>query len=240
MLNAAAQYLNLPFKAAIEFFRGKANIPTETWDELTGEMHKRAFTVAGAAQLDLLADLREAIGKAIEEGTTLAEFRADFDAIVARYGWSYKGTRGWRTAVIYDTNLSVAYSAGRFKQMSTPAVAAVRPYLRYMPSSSEHQRREHKQWYNLVLPIDDPFWDAHYPPNGWGCKCGVTSVSARGLERLQKEEAERGLPIRTEAPPVKMVEYVNRRTGQVTMIPQGIDPGWDYHPGREPWPEGVK
>lgn len=192
------------------------------------------------AEESLLDDLREAVDKAISTGTTLAEFRKDFDATVAKHGWSYKGSRGWRTAVIYDTNLSVAYSAGRYRQMSGPAVKSVRPYLRYLPSSSANPRKEHQRWYNLVLPHDDPFWDTHFPPNGWGCKCGVTSVSGRELKRLQREEADSDYPIRTDSPDIRTVEYVDKKTGQVREIPAGIDPGWDYNPGKTPWPEEVQ
>lgn len=234
MLDASISYLDLPFTAAIEYFRQKVNLTTRAWDDIWGEMHTRAFTVAGAINEDLLEDLRRAIDKAISKGTTLAEFRKDFDAIIEKFGWSYKGTRGWRTAVIYDTNLSVAYSAGRYRQMSTPAVKAVRPYFRYLRSSSADRRPEHVKWVNLVLPQDDPFWDTHYPPNGWGCKCGVQSLSKRDIARLRAD----GEDLRTTSPDVDLVDYVDKKTGQVIELPRGIDPGWDYNPGHNPWSEG--
>ena len=121
----AANYMNLPFSEAIGFFRQKVDLPTEQWDDLWSGMHSRAFVVAGATKKELLVDLRSAVDKAISEGTTLAEFRKDFDQVVQKHGWNYKGNRGWRTAMIYDTNLSVAYSAGRYKQMSSAAVKSV-------------------------------------------------------------------------------------------------------------------
>ena len=39
------------------------------------------------------------------------------------------------------------------------------------------------------------------------------------------------VPVRAEAPPVKRVKWVNKRTGEEEMVPEGIDPGWDYNPG---------
>lgn len=166
----SAEFMNLPFAEAIEFFRQKLSLPTATWTDIWKEMHGRAFVVAGAMKEDLIEDLRSAIDSAIAEGTTIATFRESFDEIVVRHGWSYKGGRGWRTAVIFNTNLSVAYARGHYRQMADPDLLKVRPYFRYVPSYSANPRPEHRKWYNLVLPADDPFWETHYPPNGWGCK----------------------------------------------------------------------
>lgn len=167
-MTLSAKYMDLPFDAAINFFRKKINLATEAWDDIWKEMHARAFVVAGAAKEDLLTDLRGAVVKGIDQGTTLAEFRKDFDKTVAKHGWKYKGGRGWRTATIFNTNLSVAYSRGHYQQMTDPAVLKVRPYLRYVESSSPNPREIHQGWAGTVLPADDPWWGSHYPPNGWG------------------------------------------------------------------------
>jgi phage-Barnase-EndoU-ColicinE5/D-RelE like nuclease2/Phage Mu protein F like protein len=235
MKGASAQYLSLPFTSAIGFFRDKVALPTQAWDDLWQGMHSRAFVVAGATRADLLLDMRSAVDRAISKGTTLADFRHDFDSIVDRYGWAYKGNRNWRSAVIYDTNLSVAYAAGHHKAMTDPAVLAVRPYWRYLPSSAANPREEHRRWYNLILPHDDPFWKTHRPPNGWGCHCGLGSVSEREFARLRKEEAGGRYPIHSQAPTPEDYDYVDRKTGVVTQVPVGIDPGWDYNPGAAAW-----
>ena len=36
----------------------------------------------------------------------------------------------------------------------------------------------------------------------------------------------------TTAPVVRKVAWENKRTGQVEMVPEGIDPGWDTNPGK--------
>lgn len=235
MLQPSVEGLSLPFDEALSYFRDKVNLPTRAWDDLMGGMHARAFVVAGATESDLLSDLRAAVDKAIDEGTTLETFRKDFDALVERHGWKYKGNRGWRTAVIYDTNLSVAYSAGRYKQMTDPDVLRAMPWWRYMPSSAAEPRAEHMLWYNVVLPADDPWWDTHYPPKDWGCKCGVMALTDFAREQLIEEEKDGPFPVRTEAPEDTYYDWTNPRTGEVKQLPRGIGPGWDYNPGKAAW-----
>ncbi len=234
-MTLSAKYMDLPFDEAIEFFRQKVSLPTETWKDLWQGMHSRAFVVAGAMKTELLSDLRGAVDRAISEGTTLDEFRKSFDDIVQRHGWTYKGKRGWRTATMFNTNLSTAYSAGHWKQMTDPDVVKYRPFLRYVASSSQEPRAEHMQWYNLVLRHDHEFWKTHTPPNGWGCKCGVVSHSAREVERLKKEEANGEFPVHDDAPGQRYYEWTDKDTGEVHRIPKGIDPGWDYNPGEAAW-----
>ena len=223
--------LSLPFDEAIAFFRQKLNLPTATWQDIRHDMHARAFVVAGAMKDDLLDDIRESIDEALAEGTSIAQFRDDFDEIIERHGWAYKGGRKWRTAVIFNTNISVAYAVGHYQAMMEPAVRKARPYLRYIASSSRNPRPEHRAWYNVILPADDPWWDTHYPPNGWGCKCGVVSHSAREVERIRAEEKDGDKPVRTSAPETKTYEWIDNN-GEIHNIPDGIDPGWDYNPGK--------
>jgi hypothetical protein len=215
--------LKLPFQEQIDFFRSKVDIPTRSWNDLWKEQHAKGFMVAGAARDEILADFREAVDKAITQGTTLEEFRDDFDQIVAKHGWSYHGTRGWRSEIIYDTNIRTSYAAGRYRQMTDPDVLAQRPYWEYGLSSSERKRPLHLSWVGTVLPWDDPWWSAHYPPNGWRCKCRVLPRSAGDLRR-------EGKALSPEAPP----SPIDPKTGE----PVGIDKGWGYNVGKAAWGEG--
>ena len=227
----AAEYGNLPFDQAIEFFRGKISLPSETWKDLWQKGHTQGFVVAGAMKGELLADLRREIDQAISEGTTLDHFRKRFDHIVRENGWSYKGGRGWRTEVMLNTNIRTAYHAGRYVQQMNPAALATRPYLEYRHGDSVAPREEHVSWDRLVLRADDPWWNTHYPPNGWGCTCKTFALSVRDLKRLGKTAPDT-------APPTKTYEWTDKDTGEVQQVPVGIDPGWDYSPGKE-WYRGT-
>jgi uncharacterized protein with gpF-like domain len=222
-----AIYQPLPFQEAIDFFRGKVNVPTRHWNDLWKGMHRRGFMVAGAIQEELLADFREAIDKALSEGTTLQDFQKTFDNVVARYGWTYNGTPGWRSAVIYDTNLFQSYNAGRYRQQTSPELLKLRPYLTYRHGDSVHPRPMHQSWDGITLPADDPWWDTHYPLNGWGCKCSVFSTSESDLERMGKSGPDMA--------PDNGTYLWKDPKGVEHEIPVGIDPGFDYNPGKMPY-----
>lgn len=219
----------MPFEEAIAYFRQKVNLPTETWMDIWEGMHARAFVVAGAMKDALLVDLRSAVDKAISQGTGLDEFRRDFDELVARNGWSYRGGRNWRSRVIFETNLRTAYQAGHWKAMTDPRVKERRPFMRYVAVLDSRTRPLHRAWHNTVLPKDDPWWNTHYPPNGWGCRCTTVDHDAEEIEELRKE----GEHLTTSAPPMNMREVDG------LPVPEGIDPGWAYNVGTAAWGEGA-
>lgn len=230
----------VPFQEAIDFFRQKVTLPSKTWRDILGRSHDRAFVVAGATKDALLADLRAEIDKAIAGKTTLADFRARFDEIVARQGWSgfagdgSEGGRAWRTRVIYETNLKTSYAAGRYAQMTDPDIVKIYKWWRYRHAFYRvpvKERYEHAHvWDGLVLAWNDPWWDTHYPPNGWECSCGVETLSDRDLK------AEGISP--STAPDLGTRSVVDPKTGDKVQVPNGIDFGWDHAPGRD-WSRGI-
>lgn len=229
---ATARALDLPFREAIAFFRQKTNVTTQSYLDVWAEAHSRSFMVAGAATQALVQDFREEITKALEQGTTLQDFRRSFDQLVTKHGWQHTGTPGWRTRIIFETNLSTAYSAGRYAQATEPDTLAVYPYWRYVHSGARHPRLQHLSWNGKVLLASDPWWSQHYPPNGWRCGCRVEVLSARGLKRLGRDGPD-------PSPPVMTRPWTNPRTGETREVPVGIDPGFDYNPGQA-WQGGQR
>jgi SPP1 gp7 family putative phage head morphogenesis protein len=217
----------VPFEEAASFFRNKVRLPTRAWTDLKEGMHARAFVVAGATKDELLKDLQSSIQRAIDDGTGLAQFRKDFKQIVAKHGWSYTGDssrkgRAWRTKVMFETNLSMARAAGRWEQIQR--VKRTRPLLRYVAILDTHVRPDHRRWHGTVLPVDDEWWQTHYPPNGWNCRCTVMSLSRRMMEDFGYTESA--------SPP--QFDPVRRKDpfGDGTIaLDRGIDPGFNYNVG---------
>ncbi len=49
----------------------------------------------------------------------------------------------------------------------------VLPMLTYSTVGDERVRESHRPLDGVTRPVDDPFWDTYYPPNGWRCRCDV-------------------------------------------------------------------
>lgn len=235
---ATAFAFDLPSDKALAFFRAKGLKGSFAWQDMRAAEHDHDFTIAKMADMDLLADVRAAADQALAKGVSLQDFRQQLEPLLQQRGWWGKQEvtdpatgevvlaqlgSPQRLALIYDVNLSTAYAAGRWA--SVVEHHDTFPYLMYDAVNDERTRAQHLAWDNTVLRWDDPWWQTHYPPNGWNCRCSTIKLTEADLAHMG-----RGGP--DSAPAVKYRDWRNPRSGEVEQVPLGIDPGWDYHPGR--------
>ena len=226
----------VPPPEASAFLANKGLRPSFHWRDVEPEEHAVAFTVAKAMQADLLEDIRQAVEAALDEGNTFAQFKRELRPVLEAKGWwgrremvdprtgeqmlaQLGSPRRLRT--IYRANLRAARAAGQWERIERTKEAL--PYLQYRLGPSERHRPHHEAKEGLILPVDDPFWDAWMPPNGWGCKCWVRQLSPGQAERAGGVNA---------SPDIPTVEVRNKRTGETRRVPEGIDVGWARNPGR--------
>ena len=248
---------------ALNYLKQKKLTPGFSFEDVWRDEHNSSFTVAKMMQLDLLADTKQAMLNAIEQGQTFKQFSDSLKPTLIKKGWWGKQTMvdpldesekivqlgsDARLKTIFDTNMNTALSAGQWERIERNKES--HPYLLYELGPSREHRKEHQAWAGLCLPVDDDFWQTHYPQNGWGCKCRVRSVSGAEFDKLsetgvsareQEINEETGLPtgrftnkrsaIQTDSPIIKTREVKNKRTGEISQVPVGIDPGWDYNAG---------
>ena len=217
-----AREFGVQFKGAIDNLKGKLPESTLAWDDLAGPVHGKVFAIAGATNTDLVGDIQKSLVSALEKGTTITQFRKDFDTTVQKHGWTYKGKRGWRTAVIFNNNMRSAHMAGRWEQLL--ANQDNRPYLQYRTAGDSRVRPQHRAWNGLIFPIGDSFWQTHYPPNGWGCRCTIRAYSDGDLKTLGVQPSPK-FELKT--------RQVVSQDGEIKdQVPLGIDPGWDHNVGQ--------
>lgn len=223
------------------YFADRGLSPSFSWLDVWGEEHAHAFTVAKAVDVELLTVMRDSIKRAIDEGQGFETWRQGLRPELERIGWGKPRlvkdptgerpdrkvdfTAPGRLQTIFSSNMRAARAAGQWERIQRSKDAL--PYLLYVRTTSTEPRVQHLAWAGTILPADDPFWNTHFPPNGWRCKCAVRQVS-----RFERE-AKLGEPGYSEArPALDEKTFVNRRTGEISRVPDGIDPGWGHNPGK--------
>ena len=223
-----------PPPEASRYFRNRSIRPSFSWEDVAPEEHAVSFSAAKAMRTDVITTLQGALQEALDNGTTLAEFRRTMPERLKALGWwgegdilddagnvVGQGMRGSprRLRTIYRANMRTARAAGQWERIERTADAL--PYLVYLLGPSRKHRPEHEAKEGMVLSVDDPFWEQWMPPNGWGCKCHVRQITRR-------EAASRGI---SETPDIGTRPVRNKATGEVVQVPDGIDPGWQRNPG---------
>lgn len=166
------------------------------WQEVIDDAANRAFTVAKLLNLDLLSSVQEALVEAQKDGTTFEDFKKKLTPILQSAGWwgdiyetnpstgrpeLVKAGSVWRLRTIFRTNTQSAYAANRLQQQKT--FSKRRPFWQYVAVGDERTRQSHLDLDGTTLPADSPFWNTHYPPNGFNCRCRVRSLSAEQVAR---------------------------------------------------------
>lgn len=63
--------------------------------------------------------------------------------------------------------------------------------LQYRTAKDDKVRPEHEEMEGITLPINSPFWEDFYPPNGWNCRCTVVQVRKSKYSTTPLDEAKR-------------------------------------------------
>ena len=74
----------------------------------------------------------------------------------------------------YDTAVLRARQAANWQQFLREA--DVLPNLKWIPSTSPNPGKDHRPFWNTVLPIAHDFWNHHRPGDRWNCKCDLRST----------------------------------------------------------------
>lgn len=86
----------------------------------------------------------------------------------------------------YNFVHSSAQMAARWEEF---AADGDRYNLQYRTMRDAKVRPTHADLHGVTLPMNDPFWEEFYPPNGWNCRCTVVQVRKSKHPTTNHDEA---------------------------------------------------
>lgn len=190
----------LSFAEALAYAKSrKVVLPNEYYGPYAAVQRSQAVSIAGLATLEQIKFVIDLVASALQDGMTFKQFQQ-----LVEDGEQEIGLPTYRLDNIFRTNIQTSYARGRWEQQKR--VASTRPYLMYDAINDSRTRPTHLIFDNVILHRDDPWWDTHYPPCGYRCRCTVISLTP------------------TQA----------QKRGITTVPPQDEpDEGWDFNPGKE-------
>lgn len=209
-MTALAIAFDVPFDEAIKAATTRGVVlPDVYYGELQGVARQLAFSIAGIASYDQLQAVRDSLAKATATGQSYGEWKKLAST-------ANLGLPEYRIANIWRTNLQSTYMRGRQEQMLKSV--DVMPYWQYDAINDSRVRPSHLAMDGTIRRWDDPWWNGHYPPNGYSCRCSVvplTESMARRRSGIDSKGEGTGL---------------NKQPRMEDGTEPKPDPGWDYNP----------
>ncbi|MCP4162588.1 MAG: hypothetical protein GY760_21180, partial [Deltaproteobacteria bacterium] len=135
-----------------------------------------------------------------------------------------RGFKTYRLDNIFRTNVQSSYMAGRWSQIQK--AKKYRPYAMYSAVRDKLTRAIHYALHGKVYPVDHPFWDTWFPPNGFKCRCNLKTLSERQVKA-------RGLKVESKDITGNMVQPVDK--DGITLLPVNLlpDPGFSRNSAKD-------
>lgn len=185
---------------AADFIKSKPAVTRAVFDKLLPELKARAFTVAGLEQANELQAVRDLIAE-IPQGGDWDKIKLQIAAQISPYfvdpdadpeEQALQAAAGDRRAeLLLRLHGFQAYSAAAYRALDEQR--DVFPYWQYKSMGDGKVRHTHRALHDVALPAGDPFWNGHYPPWEWGCRCQVVGLMDIDVEEIRAADKDKPL-----------------------------------------------
>ncbi|MGL4393604.1 MAG: phage minor head protein [Brevinema sp.] len=157
------------FDEARKFMISKVNVSSKVFDEASDEMKKYAFTVSSMLKEDIIINVSDTLLEHFDKGQSFHKFKTSLrDGELSK---DLESITNRQLELMYTQNMNSAYSYGRYQGLI--AATDIFPNWEYITIGDNRVRPAHAALNGVIRHNKDPFWDTHYPPNGFRCRCIV-------------------------------------------------------------------
>ena len=188
----------VPHQEAVDFIKDKPVVTRDVFNGLLPELKAKAFVITGVEGANVLQAVRDRIAD-LPAGANWDDVKKDIVDDISpflvdpnaepehRDGQIMAANR--RAELLLRTHGFQAYQAASYQVMDRQR--DVLPFWQYLTMEDERVRPEHAALDQIVLPQDHPFWQTHFPPWDFGCRCQVVPISQEDRDDIAKADAKR-------------------------------------------------
>jgi len=182
-----------PHDEAAAIVAGKPVLTRQVFDKLVPELRARAMVVTGVEGANTVQRIKDEIADYTRGQTDGGQARTwdDAKAAIAQTledeAFSPQAAER-RATLLIRTHGFQAYQAANYRVAMEDDDTT---HLQYLATEDSRVRDSHLALNGLIMPKGDPFWDKHYPPWEWGCRCRVRPINPDMLDRQRAKDATR-------------------------------------------------
>jgi len=228
----------IPHTEAARAIADKPAVTRAVFAEMPAELRAMAFTITGIEDLKVLQRARDLIAE-LPKGGDYNEIKADLLKTISPYMANEKSAE-IRAELLLRLHGGQAYAAAQYRVMDRQREAF--PFWQYLSFGDDRVRASHKALDHKIFPANSPFWDLHYPPWEFLCRCRVAPLTRRDAMAIR--DADRKLPavkrrfmegVLLQKAEVDHVIFSPNDDGTTaSLVPPSVaDPakGYQWHPG---------
>ncbi len=188
----------VPHQEATDFIKSKPAVTRDVFNGLLPELKARAFVVTGIEGANVLQSVRDRIAD-LPAGhnwddvkkdvvNDISPFIVDPNADPDEHDAQVNAANR-RAELLLRTHGFQAYQAASYQVMDRQRDAL--PFWQYLTMEDERVRPAHAALDKIVLPQSDPFWQTHFPPWDFGCRCQVVPISQEDRDDIVADDKKR-------------------------------------------------
>ena len=187
-----------PNTDAIAFIANKPALSRDVFNKLLPELKARAFTISGIQAADVLQRARDLVATLPAGGdwedikkSLVHEITPYFvDKTASDEEQAGQATAAERRAeLLIRTHGQQAYAAAQYSMLDEQR--DLFPFWQYLSLGDNHVRPTHQALDGVVLPADHEFWQTHYPPWEWGCRCQCVPLTRSDTVRMRHKDQDK-------------------------------------------------
>ncbi len=150
------------------------------------ELKQNLYRFSGAKTYQQLAEMNSNLVDENGKIRSYSEFKRKVDVVHKKYNSNYLQAE-------YQTAKRSAQAARQWKGYEENV--DLFPNLKYMTVGDDRVREDHQSFNGIIKPVNDPFWDLHYPPNGFRCRCYVRPTSEGATQQKPTIQPDKGFSL---------------------------------------------
>ena len=143
-------------------------MPETEFAEITERARTRGRKASSVEQLQLFQGVLDDAKRAQADGVPFEDFRGPAKR---------KASLAQRLLLPFRNTVQRAYNAGRFAIMNSAIVKRLRPFRMFDAVLDDRTTRICRPRDGTVLPADNPWWNANWPPLHHNCRSSVRTLT---------------------------------------------------------------